>query len=93
MIAHVVFLKLKDKTQAGAIKEKLETLPAKISEIKKYEVGIDEVESGRSFDMCLYSQFESYDTLKIYNDHPAHIEVLGFIREYAEKVHAVDYTL
>lgn len=93
MIAHVVFLKVKNKSQAGAIKEKLEALPAQIPEIKKYEVGIDEVESERSFDICLYSQFDSYDTLKIYNEHPAHVEVLGFIRQHAEKVHAVDYTL
>ncbi|MEO1287312.1 MAG: Dabb family protein [Chloroflexota bacterium] len=93
MIAHVVFLKLKDKSIAQEIKTKLDALPAQISEIKHYEVGIDEVESARSFDVCLYSQFESYETLTVYNDHPAHVEVLGFIREHAETVHAVDYTL
>ncbi|MGB7341421.1 MAG: Dabb family protein [Phototrophicaceae bacterium] len=93
MIAHVVFIKLQDKATATEIKAQLESLPPQIPEIKHYEVGIDEVESSRSFDVCLYSQFDSYDTLKIYNDHPAHVEVLAFIRERVTTVHAVDYTL
>lgn len=93
MIAHVIFLKLTDKSIAQEIKAKLDALPAQIPEIKHYEVGIDEVESSRSFDICLYSQFENYDTLKIYNEHPAHVAVLDFIRAHADKVHAVDYTL
>jgi len=94
MIAHIVFLKLKDKTHAATIiKEGLESLPAQIPEIKKYEVGIDEVDSARSFDIALYSHFESYETLKIYNEHPAHQAVLTVIRAHAETVYAVDYTL
>ncbi len=93
MIAHIVVLKLKDKSAAGELKAALEALPAKIEQIRKYEVGIDEVESPRSFHMSLYSQFESYDDLKIYNEHPDHVAVLGIIREHAETVHAVDYTL
>lgn len=93
MITHIVFLKLKDKSIAGEIKARLDALPEQIAEIKTYEVGIDELETARSFHMSLYSQFESYDTLKIYNEHPVHVEVLGFIREHAEIVHAVDYTL
>ncbi len=92
MITHIVFLKLKDKTIADEIKARLDALPAQIPEIKTYEIGIDELDTARSFHMSLYSQFESYDTLKIYNEHPAHVEVLGFIREQAEVVHAVDYT-
>ena len=93
MISHIVMLKLKDKVAASEIKARLETLPAQIPEIKGYEVGVDELGSPRSFDLALYSQFESYDTLQIYNEHPAHVEVLAFIRENAETVYAVDYTV
>lgn len=93
MIAHIVFLKLKDKSAAGDIKTALETLPGKIEQIKKYEVGIDEIDSPRSFHMSLYSQFDSYDDLKIYNEHPDHVEIPGIIREHTETVHVVDYTL
>lgn len=93
MIAHVIFLKLKDKAAAGEVKAALDALPAKIEQIKKYEVGIDEADTERSFHLSLYSQFESYETLKIYNEHPAHIEALGIIRKHAETVHAVDYTI
>lgn len=93
MITHIVFLKLKDKANAEEIKARLDALPAQIPEIKTYEVGIDEMDTARSFHLSLYSQFDSYDALKVYNEHPAHVEVLGFIRENAEIVHAVDYTL
>lgn len=93
MISHIVMLKLKDKAQAEEIKSRLEALPAQIPEIKSYEVGVDEINSPRSFDLALYSKFDSYDTLKIYNEHPAHVEVLGFIRQHAETVYAVDYTV
>ena len=93
MIAHVIFLKLKDKSAAGEIKATLDALPAKIEQIKKYEVGIDEMDSPRSFHLSLYSQFESYEALKIYNEHPAHVEALAVIKQYAETVHAVDYTI
>ena len=92
MVTHIVFLKLKDKARASEIKARLDALPPQIPQIKTYEVGIDELDTARSFHISLYSQFESYDALKIYNEHPAHVEVLGFIREHAEVVHAVDYT-
>lgn len=93
MITHIVFLKLKDKANAEEVKARLDALPAQIDVIKTYVVGIDEMDTARSFHLSLYSQFDSYDALKVYNEHPAHVEVLGFIRENAEIVHAVDYTL
>lgn len=92
MITHIVFLKLKQKSDAAEVKKRLSALPAQIPEIQTYDIGIDEIDSPRSFHMALYSQFESYDTLKIYSEHPAHQAVLAYIREVADTVHAVDYT-
>lgn len=93
MIAHIVVLKLKDKSATGEIKAALDSLPAKIEQIKKYEVGIDEMDSSRSFHLSLYSQFESFDALEIYSKHPDHLDVLGLIGKHAEIVHVVDYTI
>lgn len=95
MIVHIVMIKLKEdrKADAAKVKKILDSLPAKIEEIKAYEVGINEIESARAYDISLYSQFESYDTLKAYNGHPDHQEALKFIGEVADKVAAVDYTL
>jgi len=93
MIRHVIFIKIGDKSKAGEIKSALDNLPPQIPEIKRFDVGINEIEADRACDICLISEFESYDTLKIYNDHPAHVEALGVIRKHATNVYAVDYTL
>lgn len=93
MIAHIVVFKFKDKASAIEVKKRLETLPAQIPQIKKYELGIDEVDSARSYHLALYSQFEGYETLGIYQLHPAHQEALAYIREVSEAIHTVDYTL
>lgn len=93
MIRHIVFIKIGDKSKAEEIKLVLESLPPQIPEIKHYSVGINEIESDRACDICLISEFESYEALKTYNDHPAHVEALGVIRKFATNVYAVDYTL
>jgi hypothetical protein len=93
MIAHIVFFKCKDKADAAEIKKRLETLPPIIPQIIQYELGLNELESARAFHLALYSQFESYETLAIYQEHPAHQALLPFIREVSEVIHSVDYTL
>lgn len=93
MIVHLVMIKLKNKDDAAEVKKRLDTLPALIPEIKAYEVGINELESERAFDISLYSQFESYETLGIYGANPDHQTILAYIREVADTVHSVDYTL
>jgi hypothetical protein len=93
MIAHIVVFKCKDKSSASEIKKHLETLPAQIPQIVKYELGVDEIDSARSLHLALYSHFESYETLAIYQEHPAHQAVLPFIREVSETIYSVDYTL
>ncbi|MEO1288599.1 MAG: Dabb family protein, partial [Chloroflexota bacterium] len=65
MITHLVMMKFKDKAHAEDVKASLSTLPAQIEQIKTYEIGIDELDTARSFHLSLYSQFDSYETLKI----------------------------
>ena len=93
MIAHIVVFKCKDKASAAEIKQRLEALPAIIPQIKKYEIGLDEIDSARSYHLSLYSHFETYEDMGIYQVHPAHQEALGFIRDVSEAIHTVDYTL
>ncbi|MEL6524588.1 MAG: Dabb family protein [Chloroflexota bacterium] len=93
MVTHIIFMKFKDKAHAEEVKARLSALPAQIEQIKTYEIGIDELDTARSFHLSLYSQFDSYETLKIYSEHPAHVEVLDYIKTVVETVHAVDYTV
>lgn len=92
MINHIVMFRFgDDKEQAKIVKQKLETLPSVISEIKHYEIGINMIESDRAYDMVLISKFDSMDDLENYATHPAHEEVLQYIRSVASSIVAVDY--
>lgn len=92
MITHIVFFKVKEPHLAQEIKTKLEALPPLIPQIITFELGLNELESPRAFDLSLYSTFESYETMKTYQDHPEHQAVLPFIRESCSAIHSVDYT-
>lgn len=94
MIVHIVMFQFKEhdkKQNILKIKEMLETLPSKIEELKLMEVGIDFNGSERAFDMSLYSTFETKNALSVYANHPAHLEVLSFIKEVVETTKVVDY--
>lgn len=92
MINHIVMFRFgDDKEQVQIVKEKLEELPPRIAEIKHYEVGINMIESERAYDMVLISKFDSMDDLESYATHPAHEEVLQYIRSVATSIVAVDY--
>ena len=95
MITHVVMFKLHDtvdkKDVAQEIKMRLDSLPAKIDVIKTFEVGLNVLESARSYDMVLVSTFESLETLAVYSKHPDHVAHLDFIRNASASIMAVDY--
>jgi hypothetical protein len=73
------------------MKEKIEGLKGKVKELLNAEVGINLSQSDRAYDIVLYSEFESLDTLNEYRYHPEHKEVLDFINSVIEDVKVVDY--
>ena len=100
MLKHVVMWKLKDNAagnskaeNAREMKRRLETLAQAIPEIRRLEVGLNIKDSDRAMDVVLYSEFESLETLAAYSGHPAHQEVVTFVREIAAETRVVDYQL
>jgi len=96
MIVHIVMFKFKDENKDENLlvaKSKLEELVSKIPMLEKMEVGIDFNKSERAFDMSLYSAFATKDDLNAYAVHPAHLEVLEFIKQVIEVSKVVDYEL
>ncbi len=94
MIKHVVMLKFKKDAQAEGIVEiekKLGALPGVIPEIKNYEFGRDIIRSERSYDFALVSVFEDTESLKRYQIHPMHLEVLKTIKDLCESVIVADF--
>lgn len=100
MIKHIVMFKLSNrytveekKSIASDLKALLDKLPAKISEIKSYEVGVNISEAANAYDLVLISSFESMKTLEAYRVHPEHQAVVAKIKEHKQETIAVDYEI
>ena len=91
MVKHIVLFKLKDEVPADkkltAMKEfkaAIEALPAKISVIRKIEVGLN-MNPGETWSIALYSEFDTLDDVKFYATHPEHVAAGKLIADVKEK--------
>lgn len=74
MIRHVVLMRFEDAADAAEAKDRLDALPALITEIRSLEVGLDVLRTEVSFDLALVTTHDSLDALQAYQGHPAHEE-------------------
>lgn len=94
MIVHIVMFTFKEENRAENIakaKEMLEALVPKIDPLLSMEVGVDFNGSERAMDLSLISTFETKEGLAEYATHPAHLEVVAFIKEVTVASKVVDY--
>ncbi len=94
MIVHIVMFKFKEENREANMqkaKEMLDALVGKVPSLRTMEVGIDFSRSERAFDLSLYSTFDSKEGLGEYAVHPAHLEVVEFIKAVTEISKVVDY--
>lgn len=94
MITHIVIWKMKEENKEEnmkIIKEKLESLPPIIKEIKKLEVGINCNTSDAAYDLCLLSEFETNEDLESYQVNPNHVEVSKFVRSVITDRKVIDF--
>jgi len=94
MIRHIVFFKFKPDATAEQIRDviaQLRALPEKIDVIRHYEVGQDVLRLARSWDAALVGTYDSIEALKVYDEHPAHKQVVARIREISESIASVDF--
>ena len=99
MVKHIVLFKLKDEVPETdklvvmtQFKEAIEALPAKISVIRKIEVGLN-MNPGESWHIALYSEFDNLDDVKFYATHPDHVAAGKIIAEAKESRSCVDYEI
>ena len=99
MVKHIVLFKLKDEfpetdklVVMNKFKEAIEALPAKISVIRKIEVGLN-MNPGESWHIALYSEFDNLDDVKFYATHPDHVAAGKIIAEAKESRSCVDYEI
>lgn len=98
MVRHTVLIKLKPIAAAferqnaiNMIKDGLEALPSRITEIKSYQVGININPNPAAHEIVLISEFDNFNTLNAYKEHPEHVKVLELINEYKETSAFNDY--
>ena len=87
MVKHIILFQLKDELTESEklvakkeMKEGLEALVGKVPGLLEMQVQIEGLATSNA-DVMLYSVLESEAALKVYADHPAHMEVaLGKVR-------------
>jgi hypothetical protein len=98
MISHVVLFKLKEfdnedqkAVVRNRIKNALLNLKDKIGELKYIEVGLNHQLNSDSFDVCLFTRFDTLEDLNSYQIHPEHLKVAEMVKTNAVVRATVDY--
>jgi len=92
MIRHIVILDLKKNAPKKLIKEKILNLKQDIKEIINIQAGIDTDFDPASSDICIIADFKNMNDLKIYANHPRHLEIIKkYIKPYLVQRKVVDF--
>jgi antibiotic biosynthesis monooxygenase (ABM) superfamily enzyme len=98
MIKHIVMWKLKDFAEGGdraanavKMKEKLDACAALVPGTLKFEVALAQPGLEATYDVVLYSEFDSKESLDAYAAHPTHEAVKPFIGAVRESRQCMDY--
>lgn len=93
MITHIVLFKLKDRSPESIerTRQVLQNMEGKIPELLHLEVGVDVLHTERSYDIGLYTKFESLEALQAYQVHLVHQDVIRHMNEVRESSVSVDY--
>ena len=91
MVRHVVMWRFKDaalgKTKSEnmtVVRDALYSLVSVIPEIKRMEIGFDIMGTDMSMDLMLLTEFNSVEEMKIYANHPEHLNVSKYVRKVIE---------
>ena len=86
MIKHIVFFRLADEAEgktklenAQIIKEGLLSLLDKVPVLRAERVGINIPNAKKTdYDICLECEFDSWEDVDTYQNHPEHLKVAGY---------------
>ena len=98
MIKHIVMWKLKDFAEgadkaanAVKMKQKLDACANIVPGTLKFEVALAQPGLEATYDVVLYSEFDSKAALDAYADHPTHVAVKPFIGAVRSERQCMDY--
>ena len=93
MFQHVVFLRLRDPIDVEEAARRLRRLAEQVPSLRELQVGIDVIRSARSWDLVLQTTFDDQQGMEAYQVHPAHVQVLIWLREHVLESATVDYVV
>lgn len=79
MVRHIFLWRVAPSADPDEIVALLNTLPEKVPGIQNWEIGRHQGakgDSGDPWDYALITDFDSFDALEQYSDHPYHVEVV-----------------
>lgn len=79
MLRPVVLLRWSDEATAAQVDEVVEALralPARIPELRSYEIGRDEGLREGNFDLAIVAGFDDEAGWRAYASHPEHLEII-----------------
>lgn len=98
MLKHIVLWKLKEYAEgadkvsnAVKMKELLDGCANIVPGIVKFETAIAQPGLEATYDIILYSEFESKAALDAYQEHPVHVAIKPFIGAIREARQCMDY--
>ena len=91
MVKHVVCMKFGDRKEAEKVAVLLRALEGKVPTLLSMEVGLDFMQSPRSYDLVLIATYADRAALDAYTVHPEHKKVQQYIHGVREAVVAVDF--
>jgi len=97
MVHHLVLWQIRDdvadKTATLVeFKQRLEALIPLIPEVRQLRVGVNELHGPAASDIALISSFDSWEELDAYQHHPAHQEVVAFVKGVTRERRSVDWS-
>jgi len=95
MLEHYVFLKYREGTSAAHVAsfcERMLALLDSIDQIRRLEIGRDELHDARSWDLVLIMEFASVAALRAYQRHPQHLALMAFNEPLVANVASADFT-
>lgn len=96
MITHIVLFKLNSPTDENsvAVRDMLLSMNGRVPLLRHLEVGVDIIRSERSYDVALYTRFDSLADLQAYQIHPYHAgTVVPFMKANCSSIVAADYEI
>lgn len=98
MIKHIVMWKLKEQAEGGdkatnayKVKALLDSCSDLVPGILKFEVALAEPGLEATYDVVLYSEFDSKESLDAYQVHPDHVAAKPFIGAVREARQCMDF--